>query len=293
MTAKYDNAFIRNAIKAFDEGVTLKDFCKLHRVSPNHLGRALRRHEPGYIFPAQKAALLCRESASSVAEMYGSGVSVLAIAEMFGCSRQVVGDVLATRGVVLRNASRANRTRMAALSRDERIALSRNARAKRMENLGANARACVEAAAIGRGEDEIFNLLSAAGFEPQRQVLFDKYAIDIVFRNVAVEIKFSSGRNRFGITRQNQGDVKIAESDRVLCIVAVNHKLAVLAASSEIIALLDFVSRQPPTPGQYWMIWCRFEEAVPHDAGATNQLLHRGHKGIAFQWLSKPLEVLA
>lgn len=266
MTAKYDNAFVRNAMEAFDKGESLKGFCQRHKVSATHLTKAIRRHEPGYIFPSQKAAAECRAQGAAVVEMYEGGMSVLAIANLYGCSRQVVSDVLDGHGVILRDGSKANLVRMNALSREERIALSRNARAKRMENLGDHARARVEAAAIGRGEDELFDLLTTAGFEPQRQVLFDRYAIDIVFRNVAVEVKFSRSANRFGITRQNEGDVEISKSDRVLCILGTNHALAIGAAAGEIIALLDFVSRQPPAPGQYWMIWCRFEDQVPHDA---------------------------
>lgn len=267
MPRKYADNFLIDMKCAIEGGSTLAELARKHGFSPSRVSKELKDRF-GFTIPAMDKLSFIRSSSSEIISAYNRGESVLAISQRYDCSRTFISKILKDHGVVLRDGSKAMRVRMSSMTRDERIALSAAARSTRLANLGINARNEIKSAAIGLGENEIFQLLNARGFNPTRQVIVERYPIDIVFRNVAVEVKFKS--IGFSSTRGNGGDKKIIESGYILVYFVINSPLAISTAADEVVALLDFTSRNPPSHGEYWMIRCCLD-----DMSAYDQINHR------------------
>jgi len=260
MTTKYTDAFLIDAQKSLDSGLSLREFCKIHKVSSNRLSIALKDRF-GHVSPVTRKRIFIESRAQDICNSYNFGVSTQQLAKDWRASRGTIYRILSENGVVLRDASKANTLRMSRLTQEERASLSKSARAAKRENLGVKAQARRNSYDIGKGENEIFDLLVTEGFSPTRQHIIGPYSIDLVFGNVAVEIKcFRKFETSFPFDRIKQ----IVESGHILCFFVFNEVEVIHHARNEIIALLDFVRRQPSTGGQYWVINCRGDRTALH-----------------------------
>lgn len=262
MSAKFTDEFLLNAIEIISNGVLLTSFAKSNKVSVKKLRKELS--ERFSFKPTKyKNAQFARDQSKIIADRYANGESALALANEYGCSRQTINSICMNNGIAIRDGSKANRVRFSKLDAESLAEITKKARRQRINNLGKDAAENIRNIAIGKGENELFNILIANGFNPQRQLVVDDYAIDIAFGNIAVEIKFSS-RKAFNV-RDSAGDVKIIESGRHLVYIFINSPLAIVGARDEIIALLNFIGTKPASLSHYWVIRCNLDNVTFYD----------------------------
>src|SRR5690606_11182891 len=139
-------------------------------------------------------------------QRYEQGHSVLKMARDLNVSRPVIQRRLASLGLPIRNASEANRLRMANLTVQERRKLTSAANAARRTRIKFEgkarrpdrAQATVNSARsrtrlIGKGEPELVDLLIARGLPVECQVPVYGYNLDIAVWPVAVEVWWGEG----------------------------------------------------------------------------------------------------
>lgn len=262
MPVKFTDDFLLNAIKTINNGFLLTAFAKSHKTDAKRLRKELF-NKFGFKPTKYKQAKLARDQSKIIADRYEKGESSLALSKEYGCSRQTINSICVNNGVAIRDGSKANRVRFAKLDADSLADITKKARKQRLNNLGKDAAENIRNIALGKGEDELFNILVANGFNPQRQFIIDDYAIDIAFGNVAVEIKFNS-RKAYNV-RDSVGDIKIVESGRHLVYIFINSPIAIVGARDEIVTLLNFISTKPPSTSHYWVIRCTLDNVAFYD----------------------------
>lgn len=258
MACKYSDAFLLNAKQSFESGMTVKEFRATKRVSPGHLVAALR-DRLGYTIPRTRTIAAAHADTIGISAAYKSGESVHSLSKRYGVGRECIASILKLAGVVLRDGNSAARIRMSKLSVVERQGITKRARATKLDNLGDRARSKRVDHYIGQGESELFDLLYVNGRFPIRQFVTDPYYVDLLVGYVAVEVKFRrrGDCNDFGGAQRIK---KLIEGGMVVCGFLINDPRVIAFARNEIITLLDFIGRQPPTQGEYWVIRCTFDK---------------------------------
>jgi transposase-like protein len=277
MAYKYTPTFLDNAERFIRQGKTLKEVSAAFGCNPSNLSKFLRargvdvgderRGRPAY----NRINTL---PDSEIVSLHVEGRSVLSLAKQFGVDRIVINRILKEANITARSASDAMRIRWANMSPDERLALHLPAniasagKARTREFLLKRAAAGIRI--IGKGEEELASAMENVGYIVHRQKSIEIYNIDFVFGSVAVEVRFGSkGYAPSANTRERFKSIFNAGYTPV--IVVFRDDNAIANGIDDVVSKLQFVSRQPPSIGKYWVIWSRLEyETVFHEK--TGQL---------------------
>lgn len=267
MIRKFTSGFLDHAQKLMSEGQETSDVARLLGCNPDTLSKALRARGLAVIHKKCIAHNKINNlPEQEIISRYFSGESEKSLAQNFNISRTVIRRVLRYNNIPIRSRSDAMFIRMAQYSENERKLIASQAniacRKRTSDKWKASARITaknVESKGIHRGgvfgigEQELFNALVVAGESPIRQKAIDVYSIDIVFRSVAVEVKFGSGGGKI---RDKQSVSRLEHITKLGLKLAFVHFVDIIATQSldDIIALLYSVDRKPSSPGQYWVI---------------------------------------
>lgn len=255
MPVKYSDQFLSYAIQMIESGISLREFCKINSCYTRGLYNALKKRYD-YVLPSTRKIEQINAQSVDIIRAYENGESVLSLSIQYEISRQVIGKIIKESGIVLRNGSSASKLRMKSLTVEQRKSITVHARKSRIENLGVKAATNKISYDLGQGEKELFEILFLEDIHTERQHVIGPYSIDIVYRNIAVEIKF---RTKSGIV--DERDIKrlekIIEGDLIPCYIFINFAQVFHFCAGQILALLDFISSLKPIQGQYWMIECR------------------------------------
>lgn len=261
MSRKISDALLKNATKLVLSGATFKDAAAAIGCSADELSKKLRVQ--GVRSPRRD----WNAAADQILTMYKAGHGTTAIAAHLGASRHSasnVRDVLIRNGADVRSRGQATSVRMSKLDPVQRNSLVAPARSKRMRNMVLAAASGARHAAFGFGEEEVFKLLSGAGFPAIRQVVVDNnYLIDIAVGNLAVEIKTRSAEAHITKLKADRFE-KLRESGYALVFVVVNHIPTLRRHANDLIAAIDAAHRNPPTGREYWVIRCSLEQIGTH-----------------------------
>lgn len=166
------------------------------------LDRAGVQRRPQGAGPRRHAAHTARRAALAltVVDEYLRGDSVLLLAALHGVSRTVIARILDDAVTGRRGRSEAMELRMAALTREQRQALTAAANTARREQ-GATRSELLARATIAEarghlaalGEAELADLLRARGLNPVPQVAVGTHNIDLALEPVAVEVHRRTG----------------------------------------------------------------------------------------------------
>lgn len=268
MAVKYTDAFLLDAMQSIESGVSIAKFSREHKCGAGRLRIALYKRL-NYINPVTRKINEIKGHSVDIIRAYENGESTLSLSLRYKCSRQVIGRIVRESGAVIRDGSGANKLRMERLSVEQRQAITVHARKSKLENLGAKALANKISYDIGQGEKELFELLFIEDLKTKRQHIVGGYSIDILYRNVAIEIKFRTG---LGAVRETkiQRLKKLIESDFIPCYVTINFAKVFHFNAGQILALLNFISCLKPVQGQYWVIECRAQDLTIMQAYVDN-----------------------
>ena len=267
MPRKFPSDLLDHAAKMVREGATYAEAARrigMHRDNlskhlrargippPPHRGGGYQAHK----LPDQK-----------IIARYERGESELSIALSFDVSRQVIRRRLLLAGIEPRGQSAANIASMRRMTAKQRKARAKAAndalRGSKQPVEGRRLRAIHAETSfndchVGFGEEALANRLRQLGAEVIRQKACDVYSLDLFVNNVAVELK--SGKLG-GVTADiKRGKVENVRNAGIPVIYVVFESERDLIANAEyILAKINEVNRNPPSPREYWVIRSRFE----------------------------------
>ena len=263
----FTDEFIRNALAMFDGIKNLKDVAGELGVHPSALSKAIRRN--GFAIPLGKDSKERKQLPDElIARSYIAGLSELELSKEYGVDRIVIRRRLKEQGVEIRGPSAANIVSAARLSpefRQKRAEAAHAAvRGKKRTHDELVRRSITKESIecyIGSGENELKQLLIAAGFDVIPQKTCDIYNIDLAVGNVAVELK--SGVSTLGICHSDHtsGRIeKLIESGYSVLYVCFRDIEALVAAFDNIVSEINILSSLPTVRGQYRVIGCRLQD---------------------------------
>lgn len=267
MPRKFTPGFIDHAAKLVSEGFMLTEIAVKLGCSAEAISKALRIRNiviPKVIPSGHNRIDHLNEL--EIVNDYISGLSAKEIATKYSVSRGPVQRILRNNNISLRTASDSMFIRMSKLTPEERKALTEKSHeGSRNRSPQSRKRASIKAAKLceergthrgrtfGVGELELFDKLSVRDHSPILQKALNVYSIDITFGTVAMEIRFGTSA---GIRKYVTGErIKhIFEAGFKFVGVVISDKTALAEGLDQIIALLEFVDREPPSVSQYWVI---------------------------------------
>lgn len=259
------------AYSLLQKGATREEAARAINFAPSNLRRRLR--ELG-LFENMHSARFDRDAA--VAD-YVSGMSELAVSKKYGVDRGVINRELTKRGIKRRTGSEANYIRLGKMSAEERQALVAPAHEARR---GSHDRHEVlvkkaimkesQTYLMGPGEDKLYDLLRAAGFEPVRQKAADIYNIDLVIAgSVAVELTIGTTKYAGRGAKSLKRIKKLIECGYTVVTVSAKDIECFSFCSYKIVSDLQRICSDPSNDCKYWMIRCSSQgvEIVRNEKG--------------------------
>ena len=263
MPRKFTNALVDNAIERLSEGKMLKTVAEELGVSPDNLSIYVRKR--GFAIPKHRRIedrTLVPED--EVISMYQSGISELAIARHFGCSRNVIRRRILRSGIVPRDGKEANKLRYRETTEEYRQALTRAAHEARRGEMPHSQR-CHYASSrektgnhshFGPGEAELASFLEQKGFRFVRQKAIDIYNVDFAIGHVAVEVTCATSRYRGGSAPANKRLKKILECGYSPITIEFSSIPVLTAYLDKIVSTINEACGLPPFEREYWVIRC-------------------------------------
>lgn len=263
MPRKFTDALINDAIKRLSEGKMLKTVAEELGVCPDNLSIYVRKR--GFAIPKHRRIedrTLVPED--EVISMYQSGISELAIARHFGCSRNVIRRRILRSGIVPRDGKEANKLRYRETTQEYRQALTRAAHEARRGEMPHSQRCHYassrentgNASHFGPGEAELASFLEQRGLSFIRQKAIDIYNVDFAIGHVAVEVTLGTVKYRGGNIMSNKRLKKILECGYSPITIEFSSVPALTAYLEDIVSTIDEARSLPPFKGEYWMIRC-------------------------------------
>lgn len=269
MPRKFTDALINDAIKRLSEGKMLKTVAEELGVCPDNLSVYVRKR--GFSIPQHRRTedrTLVPEDA--VISMYKSGVSELAIARHFGCSRNVIRRRILRAGIVPRGEKEANKLRYRETTQEYRQALTRAAHEARRGEMPHSQRCHYassrentgNASHFGPGEAELASFLEQRGLSFIRQKAIDIYNVDFAIGHVAVEVTCATSRYRGGSASVNERLKKILECGYSPITIEFSSIPVLTAYLEDIVSAINEARSLPPFKGEYWMIRCYSKDST-------------------------------
>lgn len=202
---------------------------------------------------------------NDVVTRYAAGVSGTAIGKALGVSAPRVTRILNDAGIRIRGRSEAGHIRVArdpeAARYGFRVASATNAGRKKSAAQKAKIAASKENALsqnIGRGETQVYNGLSEAGYQVRRQVAVGRYNLDLTVDNIAVEIHtdpHGPHLSRHGRHRRVKDLINAGwQVFYIWCPRGISAR-----DMHQAIAYFETFRSDPPTTGEYTVFRCRGE----------------------------------
>ena len=269
MPRKFTDALINDAIKRLSEGKMLKTVAEELGVCPDNLSIYVRKRG----FAIQKHRRIEDRTLvpeDEVVSMYQSGISELAIARHFGCSRNVIRRRILRAGIVPRGGKEANKLRYRETTKEYRQALTRAAHEARRGEMPHNQR-CHYASSrentgnvshFGPGEAELASLLEQRGLCFIRQKAIDIYNVDFAIGHVAVEVTLGTVKYRGGNTMSNKRLKKILECGYSPITIEFSSIPVLTTYLEDIVSAIDEARGLPSFKSEYWMIRCYSKDST-------------------------------
>jgi len=263
MTRKTPESLIDDAQALVSSGASLVEAGKALGVKADIISKRLRERGVVIIAGGRPAPNRRKDLPErTMVEAYRSGESELALSLRFGCNRFTVTRILDRNGVERRTRSQANVRRMQDMSSDARRCLIEAARAIRFANMRKAAYDPTSTHySIGPGEREIADRLERLGYSVSRQEMIGPYCIDMVVRNLAVEVKQKT-RLTFSPYSDIERSKYILERGLSLVFVVFDTAKTVALALDDVIACLEILCREPPPCSEYRVIWSKLAPAT-------------------------------
>lgn len=266
MSRKIADSVINDCIKRNIAGENIGEIAKSVGVDRNVISKHVRSKGHKIIRHHRIAHNAKNFPIQDAIKMYISGSSVKSIASHYGVERRTIQDHLLRNGIKPRNRSEAMYARMANTSEEDRIRITKRAndatrgkpqcREQRKRMMVTRGRKDI-AHFNGFGEDEIYEALVNSGFNVVRQKPVDIYNIDLTINgNIAMEILGSRGFNPFNKRHYLEKTKKLIKLGYFVFWVTWADKEALIGNISDIIADVDFISRNPSSFGQYRVVRC-------------------------------------
>ena len=202
MARKFTTQFVDNAVTLYQQGMTLKQIGSLLSCSADNLSKFLRAKGIDTKFNkyAAKPANFKELPIEELKILYGQGFSILELSKRYNIARESVKKRLVENGVVIRDGSQANFIRMGKMTINEKKQLTKTAndtvrgvlqtsdyRTKfaKMSQLSLKV-------ATGKGEQEFLEFLKSRNIPFVQQFAVERYNVDFIIGNVAVEISTST-----------------------------------------------------------------------------------------------------
>ena len=292
-------ADIENAIHDYLSGESLDLVSRRHRVGYGRLrgiieSRGLLRTsaETSAIRSSRVAASLLSKSdlpSAEIVRRYLAGESSNALAKSFGVSRRAIDYRLDAAGVDRRGSADANRLMMAARTPEENAANSKAAheavrgRRRSIEERSKGA-ATRERLRTHVSDNELIlaTMLRERGLDVIPQKAVGPYNVDLAAGTVAVEV-FGGGWHAYGVHRERA-------SERLRYILDEGWNLVIVWASASrwpigpgacdyIATFAEVTSGNPPTRGEYRVIWGDGKEAAIDGANVDDLSVKPSRRG--------------
>lgn len=265
MRRKFTDGFLDDAVRLYNEGLTLKAIGERLSCSPDNLSKAMRGR--GVDTTAGRHRPACNRKNLDVEDIVAAhlgGASVQQIARHHGVDRITIRRRLVEQGVQPRGRSDAMYTRMAALAPEQRKQLASAAHeairgVKRPRHVLLAAAAQRESGGrkvnIGPGEEIFTRFLSDRGIEYRFQAACDIYNIDILVGSVAVELTGCPNRYRArpDFARRTE---QIISSGRKVLYVDFRPVDCLTHCLEDVLATINKVEGLPAVKGEYRVIRC-------------------------------------
>lgn len=268
MVAKVSEMEIKELIHlVFDKGLTFKEACEKVGRHQSVLSKIVRNM--GYEIPRETGKNTRKKTDDeSIVNMYKDGHSELEVSKHFKVSRALVRSRLIEYGVRPRTQSEASLVSASRATPEQRKAraLAANkairgqsqpieSRIKRAKTLEDNAYEHI----IGHGEIELKSALENLGIDFTWQKAFDKYSLDFMIGNVALELK--SGTGYRGDPDRKNGRIKYLKERGISTIYLIFEDVQSIINNVDFI--LDIVlneNKNPCNTGEYKVIVLQYEK---------------------------------
>lgn len=259
----YTPAYLDNAHRMATEGATLREIATALGGTPDLIAKNLRTRGTPYQRPHRPAHNAKPLPTDEVIAAFNAGESVKSIAQRYKVQRLTVSSCLLRHGVKPRDRSEGMFARMARTSPEGRKELAEAAhaavRGKPMAREHQLKLAAARGRRIGFGEEEFADLLTARGYEVNRQAPVDVYNIDLlVGGTVAMELRCDTAYPSKKPHQRKRIEHFLHAGLSVLYI-QFREVEALFALADEVIADLDELRRLPAGQCEYRMVWCRSE----------------------------------
>lgn len=264
MARKFSLAQLQDAYRLIQEGRTLKSVAESLNLSAGNL--RIKLHEVG-LSSHNISFDSFREQA--VAD-YVSGMSCLAVAKKYGVPRGVITRELSKHGIKCRTGSEANYIRFSKMTSEQRQQMVRPAHLARQGShdteevlikkaLIKESKTCF----FGPCENEFYNALCGVGYEVIRQKAVYIYNVDFMIdRTIAVELTVGTVKFQGRASTQKTRIKKLSDCGYTVVTITAATEDCFRASLDKIISDLQFISRNPTSSGQYWVIRCRFQNTI-------------------------------
>lgn len=263
---KFTPELLDHAQRLFSDTRGLKEVAAMLAVNPDNLSKALRSRGFGSVRIKRAGANRQKLPSAKIAALYIAGMSELELSKQFGIARNAIRRRLLEQGCEIRGQSDANITSMARMTSEQRKQRAEAAHAairntKRTHDELVKRAITKESqefrAFIGPAEDSFANALAELGIEFTRQKRVDVYNLDFAIGNVAVELKAGAAHDLSNSSHNGKRRIKqITEAGYSIILVCFKTEAALMSSLKEIVAHIDFVSRNPTTPREYWVVGC-------------------------------------
>jgi len=276
---KLTDTVLLQAKELIESGLSLKDVAARFSVSPDPLSKAVRGigGVVGHRYPPIGSGNGRKNLPSEeIGRLYLGGMSELALSIKFGVNRWAITRRLSEQGIPRRDGSAANSISMAKMSKERRQERVAAARKQAFSNMKTDASLGISNWRVGYGEHEIGNALEAAGHTVDRQRMLDRYCVDLVVGDTAIEVKqITDGTFSSRVKRA----VEIADAGLHLVTIVFDRPTWITDKLHEVVTALEFACRNPTARGKYWVIRCAIKECVTEGNSAEITFKERTIKG--------------
>lgn len=261
---KFTEAFIDDAQRLFEGGMTLSEVSRYLACSADNLSKVFRARGVAVV-RKYRAAHNAKPFPKDVClKLYRQGASVKALSEKFGIPRQTITESIKRAGIRVRGRGAANVIRFLDASEELRKAQTKSAndaaRGAKYDLAHLEALALKKARRVGACETELQRQFLDRGFDVEHQAAVSKYNLDLLINGtVAVElIKRSTGKKSRRAQYFERLEYLLNRGLRVLEL-HFRSDDEILGNLENIVSDVDLLSRNPSSLGQHRVVRCSSE----------------------------------
>ena len=250
MTRETPDDLVSHAKELVLSGATVKDAAATIGINADTLSKKLRAQ--GVVIPRHVPHGHNRREdldQQAIVNDYLAGHGMPHLAKKFKASTACVRQIIIDSGTPLRGHQVANEIVAKNKTKEQHhsgVAKARQVRLRNLQNLTPGN------PAIGKGEQEVYDLLRRSDFGATRQREVDGYIIDIAIKKVAVEIKCKAGQ--LVTNGASERTMHLSKRGWLVVFVMFNDLAQLTSHASDLVAVLDAACAHPPALGEYWVV---------------------------------------